>query len=137
MALLVNCDDNKVITVIIGGCHNGNECNHSNGCGKSVVLKEKFNIAISTPVTRLFLHVAFGRSYKIKEYMKKFDNYFDNGNNHDVDGIEYMKRVILEDLESDKSWKICPKCDYEYKEKKREFRHERDKRKQQKVFLRK
>ena len=33
----------------------------------------------------------------------------------------YFKKIILEDLETDTTWKICTKCDVEYKNKSRTF----------------
>jgi hypothetical protein len=123
MALLIDNDENKVITLVICGCHNGNCCKQSNGCGKKIILKEKYNANRATPITRLFLHSVFGRKYRLNALINKFNEYFDDGKNYNVDGIEYMKKIILEDLETDNGWKICSKCECEYKAKTREFQN--------------
>jgi len=112
---------NSFIQLSILGCHNGECKTKSSGCGEVEVIKETFHPYVATPITRLFLHIQFGRKYKIDELIAKFDEYFSHGQNNQVSGIEYLKKIILEELEKDSSWKICPKCDLEYKENHRKF----------------
>lgn len=120
MALSISLD-NSIITLCISGCHNGNCNKESNGCGDIQIFTESFHPYISTPLTRLFLHIQFGREYKIDEFIKKFDEYFKDGNNINENGVEYFKKIILEDLETDSTWKICPVCSIEYNNGIRQF----------------
>ena len=120
MALSISFE-NSIIKLSILGCHNGECKTKSAGCGELEVLTETFHPYVCTPITRLFLHIQFGRKYKIDELISKFDNYFANGVNNQVSGIEYFKKIILEELENDPSWKLCPKCDLEYKKNTRYF----------------
>ena len=53
--------------------------------------------------------------------IKQFQEYFDDNKNFEENGIDYFKKIILENLETDESWKICSKCDTEYKNKSRTF----------------
>jgi hypothetical protein len=115
MALLISFE-NSVIQLSIIGCHNGDCKTKSSSCGEVEVIKETFHPYVATPITRLFLHIKFGRKYKIDELISKFDEYFANGKNNQVSGIGYFKKIILEELEKDPGWKICPKCYVEYKE---------------------
>lgn len=120
MALLISFED-SIIQLSILGCHNGDCKTKSNGCGDIQVFKETFHPYVATPITRLFLHIQFGRKYKIDNLITRFEEHFANGNNHQENGIEYFKKIILEELETDSSWKICSKCDSEYKENTRKF----------------
>jgi len=120
MALSISIE-NSYIKLCISGCHNGNCNKQSNGCGEIEILMEQFHPYVATPLTRLFLHIQFGRKYKIDNLIQKFDEYFKDGQNIEENGIDYFKKIILEDLETDTTWKICTKCDVEYKNKSRTF----------------
>ena len=122
MALVVFID-NSVITLSMAGCHNGHCDSKSNGCGEIQTFTENFHPYVATPITRLFLHVQFGRKYKIDELIAKFDTHFANEQNHQENGIDYWKKIILESLQNDSTWKICPYCDSEYKSGTRMFQH--------------
>ena len=113
MALVLSFE-NSVIKLSMVGCHNGHCESKSNGCGEIQIFTEHFHPYIATPITRLFLHVQFGRKYKIDELIKKFDVHFADVNNYQQNGIEYWKQIILESLQNDPTWKICPDCNCEY-----------------------
>jgi hypothetical protein len=122
--------ENSIITLKMGGCHNGLYAHtkhkevpieKTNGCGEIKIFSEKFNPYIATPITRLFLHVQFGRKHKIDELIEKFDAHFKDGKNCQENGIEYLKEIILSSLSTDPTWKICPECNIEYNNKTREF----------------
>ncbi len=103
------------IELCISGCHNS-DCNkQSNGCGEIEILTEQFHPYVITPLTRLFLHIQFGKKYKIDDLIKKFEEHFKDGQNIEENGIEYFKKIILEYLETDEIWKICKNCNSEYK----------------------
>jgi hypothetical protein len=113
MALSINVNNGN-ICMVINGCHNGN-CNHTtNGCGEFVTYIEKFNASRATPITRMFLHTVFGRNSHLDEILEKYDAYFANDSHHDESGIEYIKKLILDDCDNDNSWKICPVCKIMY-----------------------
>jgi hypothetical protein len=120
MAIYLSIED-FFIKLCINGCHNGDCHTKSNGCGETEVIYEKFHPYVATPITRLFLHVQFGRKHKIDELITKFDTYFADGNHHEENGIDYFKKIILESLATDSTWKICGKCDVEYKEGSKKF----------------
>jgi len=120
MALSISFE-NSSIKLYILGCHNGN-CNKlSNSCGEIEILTEQFHPYVKTPLTRLFLHIQFGQKYIIDNLIKQFQEYFDENKHFEENGIDYFKKIILENLETDESWKICSKCDTEYKNKSRTF----------------
>lgn len=116
LAVFIN---NSVITLSMMGCHNGHHDTKTNGCGVDCgeirTFDEKFHPYIVTPITRLFLHSQLGPGYKIDELVAKFDTYFSNNQNHQESGIDYWKKIILESLQNDLTWGICPSCDFEYK----------------------
>lgn len=120
MALSISCE-NPIIKLCISGCHNGDCITNSNGCENNEIFTEVFHPYVVTPITRLFLHVQFNRKHKIDVLIKNFENHFESGQNYEENGIEYFKKIILEDLETDSSWKVCPKCSSEYKNKIRKF----------------
>jgi hypothetical protein len=123
MALSLIVKDNE-IELVISGCHNGECKEKSNGhvvCGEIEILTENFHPYLASPLTRLFLHIQFGRKYKIDEIISKFDKYFENGQHNDENAIPFLKKTILEELETDNSWKICTKCKTEYDNKTRKF----------------
>lgn len=115
MALSITLNK-SIITLSISGCHNKSNC-----FDDIKIFTEKFHPYVTTPLTRLFFHMQFGREYKIYEFIKNFEEYFKDGNNIDVNGIEYFKKIILEDLETDPTWKICPECNIEYNAGTRQF----------------
>lgn len=111
--------NNGIIDCIISGCHcSGNGCN-TNKCD-ILKVSEKFNVNRATPITRMFLHTSFGRQSNIDNIIYKFTQHFDE-QNEDENGLNYMKKLILDDCEKDKTWKMCPICQTEYNEKIRKF----------------
>lgn len=115
MALSISFE-NRIIKLCISGCHCGECKTKSNGCCDIEILTEEFHPYIATPITRLFLNIQFGRKHKIDKLIDNFDEYFKLEQHQEKNGIEYFKCIILEDLERDSSWKICPDCNLEYKE---------------------
>jgi hypothetical protein len=113
--------ENSIIKLSILGCHNGECKEKSTGCREIEVLSKNFHPYVSTPITILFLHIQFGRKYKIDNLITRFEEHFADGKNYQENGIKYFKKIILEELENDSSWKICSKCDLEYKEDIRKF----------------
>ena len=120
MALALSFE-NSVIKLSMIGCHNGHCESKSNGCGEIKIFTEEFHPYVATPITRLFLHVQFGRKYKIDELIANFNTHFANEQHHQENGIDYWKKIILESLQDDPTWKICVDCDSEYKTEKLTF----------------
>ena len=46
----------------------------------------------------------------LMKIFREYSNSIDSENGIDENGIKYLKKIILEDLEKDKSWKTCIKC---------------------------
>ena len=119
MAISLNNNGN-IFTCTILGCHD-TVCGKSNGCGSFLRYERIFDLDRVDPITRLFLHVFYGRKHMIDSLINKFTEHFNNGANLEEDGIEYMKKIILEMHELDSTWKTCPKCKEQYNNQSRKF----------------
>jgi hypothetical protein len=108
MALLIQLKDD-IIQCIINGCHS-EICDHKNGCGKFIEYNQKFDANHATPIVRLYLHLIFGRKQRIQNIINKYNDFFSDNNNINENGIKIMQKIIIEDCNLDKDWKICPQC---------------------------
>lgn len=111
--------ENDVISLSFGGCRGAGKPGHR----EIVQYEEPFRPTRSSPITRLFLHAAFGRKYKLDKILDDYDKYFKDGKHQDENFVDVFKRLILEDHEQDPTWKICPACKMEYANGKRSWQH--------------
>ena len=125
MAIELHMDEDRTTMICtLSGCHG---CG-SKGCGHIERFSEVFDIHRSTPITRLFLHVAFGRQNKIDEILHQFEDYYENEamyatEDEEKDGLTFLKELILKNLQDDATWKICPTCDQQYRASIRKFQN--------------
>ena len=108
MALCVKFKENKIIEVIISGCHGF--C--SNGCTDIRLYKEIFNISKTTIITRLMLHLVFKRDHVLNGYITEWESVIKG--HPEMDGIKTMQSIIYNALKSDKTWEICEICEIKY-----------------------
>lgn len=109
MAISIRLNEANEVIMILNGCHHKDICT-SNGCCHFEYFKTKINVHKPNPIARMYLHLVMGREQKIYDLLKQYEEYFLNGANIDENGIKYLKKIILEDLEKDKSWRRCSKC---------------------------
>ena len=74
-----------------------------------------------TPITMLYLHVLSKNQSIFEKYLEKFIKHFIDPTHKNESGLDYIKNMILEDCGKNDVHKVCPTCDKEYVEKKREF----------------
>jgi len=138
MAIYLTKNNNDEIIMILNGCHNKNKCpekdlstnissmkfsekNKNNGCCQFEYFIYNFDINKPTPIMRMYLHLVMGRDKRLTQLIEQYNDYFGNIENMDEDGIDYLKKIILEDLDKDVTWKTCIKCKELYNENKIKF----------------
>ena len=109
MAISIRLNESNEVIMILNGCHHMDTCTR-NGCGHFEYFLTKINIHKPNAIARMYLHLVMGREEKIYDLLKQYNEYFSDGANINENGIKYLKKIILEDLEKDKSWKTCIKC---------------------------
>jgi hypothetical protein len=114
MALVLSTNEEGHLECTLNGCHCDSSCQGNCGCGKLVTYRVPFDVNRATAVTRLHLHLIFGRQHKLDEILTAYDNYFENPERAQDDGINIMKGIIFDKLSQDDSWKICPCCETDF-----------------------
>jgi hypothetical protein len=120
IAISIKMNESNEIIMILNGCHHKNTC-LSNGCCQFEYFTSNMDIYKPNAIARMYLHLVMNREYKINDILKQYEEYFSDGKNINENGIEYLKKLILEDHEKDKSWKRCSKCYELYENKKIKF----------------
>jgi hypothetical protein len=117
MALSLRHEHRSVVLKLVG-CHG-----HDNdGCGNCLsVTWNATDIGLVNVAARLFLHQDFGRQYVLDGLLKEYEDGWANDEWCSKDrsikitnGIDVWKHIILETLNCDKTWKMCPMCSEKY-----------------------
>lgn len=120
MAFSVQMTNKNEILMIINGCNDKN-CTGENGCGQFDIITVPYDSRNVSPPMRLLLHNIFGRQYRLKNILTKYEEFYENEENKGKNGCETMKNIIIDDCNTDNDWKICSKCYEEYKNDERKF----------------
>jgi hypothetical protein len=96
MTISITMNESNEIIMILNGCHHKNTC-LSNGCCQFEKFVSKMDIYKPNAIARLYLHLVMGRESKINDILKQYEEYFVDGKNINENGIEYLKKLILED----------------------------------------
>lgn len=119
MALAINLN-NGVIECHLCGCKGGHRTEHST----HKIVREPFSPDRASPVTRLFLHQFFGRSYRLDNILGKYVAVIESQTAEEKaveDGLFILQHIIIEDCKTDRDWRICQECSREYEDGTRPF----------------
>lgn len=110
-----------LMCVCDGGCKTYAESQKS-----CKLIEEKFELHKTTPITRMALHINFGRKYRIDKILykyKKINEHIikDEGDMTPEKRMELLEFIIIDDCKMDSDWKICHICESEYVNKIRPF----------------
>lgn len=118
MAISISLNKSKEVVMILNGCYHKDIC-RSNGCYHFEYFKTKIDIYKPNTISQMYLYLAMGRKERLNNLIKKYNEYFFDRLNEN--GIDYLKKIILEDLENDSLRKTCIKCKKLYEENKIKF----------------